>query len=56
MKISEKIKRLFGREPPTEEELAARANADAASAQMSIERGNADIATQTDRFNVPPSF
>jgi transcriptional regulator with XRE-family HTH domain len=56
MKISEKIKRLFRREPPTAEELAARAGADAASAQRSIERGNADIATRTDRFNPPPGF
>ncbi len=56
MKISEKIKRLFGRKPPTQEELAVRAGADAASAQLSIERGNADIVTRADRFNPPSGF
>jgi hypothetical protein len=54
VKISEKLKHLFHRKPPTAEELAVRAQAEAASAQMSIEKGNADIVTQENRFNPPP--
>ena len=53
MKISEKIKHLFRRQPPTQEQLAARAEAEA---RASIERGKADIATEASRFSVPPGF
>jgi len=34
MKIGEKIKSMFSREPPTEEELAARAEAETAREQI----------------------
>jgi hypothetical protein len=53
MKISEKIKHLFRQQPPAQEQLAARA---AAEAQASIERGKADIATEASRGTVPPGF
>jgi hypothetical protein len=54
MKISKKLKHLFRRKTPTAEELAVRAQSDAASAQISIERGTADNATQADRYSPPP--
>ena len=54
MKISEKLKNLFRRKPPTAEELALRAQAKAASAEVSIQRGEVDIATQADRLSPPP--
>jgi hypothetical protein len=56
MKISEKIKHVFRRRPPTEADLAARAEADVARAQKSIDRGNADVASQAGRTSVPPGF
>lgn len=53
MKISEKIKRLFRRRRLTPEQLAARAEADA---RTSIERGNAEVATEASQFTVPPGI
>jgi hypothetical protein len=51
MKIGEKLKRLFRRGPVTEEELAARKEAEAAHEQMLLESAQqrADEA-QVDRF------
>jgi hypothetical protein len=54
MKISEKLKHPFRRKTLTKEELALRAQADAASAQMSIERGTIENLTQADRYSPPP--
>ena len=54
MKFSEKLKHLFRRKTPTAEELAVRAQADAASAEVSIARGEADNATQAARYSPPP--
>lgn len=56
MKIREKIKHPFRRQPPTAEELAAHAEAEAAREQISSERGKADVATQATRFVPPPGF
>ena len=53
MKISQKLKHLFRRKTPTAEELALRAQSDAASAQISIERGTVENATQADRYSPP---
>jgi hypothetical protein len=46
MKISDKIKRLFHREPPTEEELAARAEAAALRDQQASDAGEAELLTR----------
>jgi hypothetical protein len=46
MKISEKIKRLFHREPPTEGELEARAEAAASRAERAANVGEAELLTR----------
>lgn len=46
VKISEKIKRLLRREPPTEEELEARAEAAALRAQRGADAGEAELLTR----------
>jgi hypothetical protein len=46
MKISEKIKRLFHREPPTEGELEARAEAAASRAERAADLGEAELLTR----------
>ena len=44
--ISEKIKRLLRREPPTEEELEARAEAAALRAKTRSDAGEAELLTR----------
>jgi hypothetical protein len=46
MKIREKIKRLFHREPPTEGELEARAEAAASRAERAAHLGEAELLTR----------
>jgi hypothetical protein len=46
MKFSEKIKGLFHREPPTERELEARAEAAAARAERAVDLGEAELLTR----------
>ena len=46
LKISEKIKRLFHREPPTEGELEARAEAAASRAERAANVGEAELLTR----------
>jgi len=56
MRISEKIKHPFRRHPRTAEQVAARAEAEAAREQLITERGKADVATQITRNTIPPGF
>ena len=56
MRIAEKIKHGFRREPPTQEQLDARAEAEAARKQLLAERGKADLDIQAARNIVPPGF
>ena len=46
MKISEKIKRLFHRDPPTEGELEARAEAAASRVERAADLGEAELLTR----------
>jgi hypothetical protein len=46
VKISEKIKRLLRREPPTEAELEARAEAAALRAERAADAGEAELLTR----------
>jgi hypothetical protein len=46
MKISEKIKRLFHREQPTEGEIEARAEAAAARSERAADLGEAELLTR----------
>jgi hypothetical protein len=46
MKIREKIKRLFRREPPTEGEREARAEAAASRAKTAANLGEAELLTR----------
>jgi hypothetical protein len=46
MKISEKMKRLFRREPSTKEELAARAEAAALRDKRASDAGEAELLTR----------
>ena len=46
VKISERIKRLLRREPPTEEELEARAEAAALRAKTRSDAGEAELLTR----------
>jgi hypothetical protein len=49
MKIAEKVKSLFQREPPTDEELAARAEAESERDRIRTEFG-----TERNPTQVPP--
>jgi hypothetical protein len=49
MKISDKIKSLFQRRPPTEEELAARAEA-----KRELEQTRTEVGTHRNPTEVPP--